>query len=156
MVENEAIIDLRYPQFRSQVRAFVGSGILEEAQAYGVVRILRDAGRRLGYTIEVGWLRMQADEDHVRCVVTPDGRPGVRITYRGFSHEIGAVAGDQLSDHLRRVLRPRTGSAQSVRQRKDGEHASRRLRRRGHRPPFVSDAGVVQSSCPEESTGSLS
>jgi GT2 family glycosyltransferase len=86
--ENERIIDLRYPTFRSQVRAFASAGILEEAQLYGIDAIVRRAGEKFGYSIDVGWRPPSAIvEDMVRCVVGSHGLDeSVLLTYRGFTH----------------------------------------------------------------------
>jgi hypothetical protein len=86
--ENERIIDMRYPMFRSQVRAFASSGLLDEAQLYGIEAVLRRAGERFGYSIDVGWRpRSEAGDDVVRCVVGSEGYDEtVILTYRGFTH----------------------------------------------------------------------
>lgn len=86
VVENEAIIDLRYPQFRSQVRAFLGGRILMRAHHDAITAIIADAGRQFGYTVDVGWLpRPARDEFSVSCFVAPEGRPTVDLSFRGFS-----------------------------------------------------------------------
>lgn len=83
---HEAIIDLRYPQFRDQVAAFMTSGILESAHHDAVERIVVDAGRTFGYSIEVGWLpRQVGDSSVVRCVVAPDSSPSIECSFAGFS-----------------------------------------------------------------------
>jgi len=83
---NEAIIDLRYPQFRDQVDAFMSSGILQGAHRDAIERIVVDGGRQFGYTIEVGWLvRPSGTAGHVRCIVAPDRTAAVRMEFMGFS-----------------------------------------------------------------------
>lgn len=91
--ENEAIIDLRYPLFRSQVDAFASSGILQKAQEHALERLVREAGVTFGYSIEVGWLkRVTNDNSKVRCLVAPDGLDGkVIMDFIGFRHEIPAA-----------------------------------------------------------------
>jgi len=86
--ENERIIDLRYPLFRSQVRAFASSGLLEEAQLYGIDAIVRRAGEQFGYSIDVGWRPPSTSDDElVRCVLGAEGLDEtVMIKYRGFTH----------------------------------------------------------------------
>lgn len=82
---HEEIIDLRYPQFRDQVAAFMSSGILESAHRDAVARIVVDAGRAFGYSIEVGWLPRHVGESSVvRCVVAPDASASIEIAFAGF------------------------------------------------------------------------
>lgn len=88
--QNEAIIDLRFPLFRGQVDAFRSSGVLREAQVYGIAEIMRHAATIHGYSVDVGWLPpSDAAAELVRCTVAPDGLEGdVRIEFRGFRHTI--------------------------------------------------------------------
>lgn len=87
--ENEAIIDLRYPQFRSQVRGFMGSGILQKAQTDAITKIIRDGGNQFGYTLDVGWLPVPPrDESLVQCLVAPDGEPRMELRFLGFTLQL--------------------------------------------------------------------
>lgn len=52
--ENEEIIDLRYPFFRSQVSAFINSDLLSDLHDDAKAKILKDAARQWGYLIEFG------------------------------------------------------------------------------------------------------
>jgi GT2 family glycosyltransferase len=92
--ENEAVIDLRYPLFRSQVGAFVASGVLEEAHQGAIRAIVRAGGRQFGYDVEVGWLASAARSARVQCLVAPDARPIVRASFLGFSWTLGDVGLD--------------------------------------------------------------
>lgn len=85
--ENEAIIDMRYPLFRSQVGAFTSAGILQDAQKHALAAMARRAGEQEGYVIDVAWLPSSAtEESKVTCTVAPDGLDeDVRVDYRGFS-----------------------------------------------------------------------
>jgi GT2 family glycosyltransferase len=86
---NEAVIDFRYPLFRSSVDAFVSSGILQKAHADAAQRIISDAGRQFGYSIEVSWLPLVTHDDEiVRVLVKPAEVPGARARFRGFACEI--------------------------------------------------------------------
>jgi len=87
---NEAVIDLRYPLFRSQVDAFLHSGLLEKARGDALERIIADAGRQFGYSIEVGWVpRATGGDEIVRCHVVPDTtQPVIALAFKGFHHEI--------------------------------------------------------------------
>jgi GT2 family glycosyltransferase len=103
--ENEAIIDLRYPLFRWQLRAFWASGLLGQAQHAAIGRIVSDAGRQFGYSIEVGWLpRVSADDSSVRVQVSPDGQPVVRASFLGFSHDLPVDEGTELLSAVRRFF----------------------------------------------------
>lgn len=88
--DNERIIDLRYPRFRSDVDGFLSSGILERIRSSATSRILADAARDFGYTVHLGWVdRVGSDTDMVRCIVDAgaDG-PMVEARYRGFRGRI--------------------------------------------------------------------
>jgi GT2 family glycosyltransferase len=83
---NEAIIDLRYPLFRSQVGAFLSSDILPTLIKDGTTRILRDACRLWGYRLELTSLPSQPERDSApRIAVNPRaGGPRIEATFRGF------------------------------------------------------------------------
>ncbi|HJR74932.1 MAG TPA: glycosyltransferase family 2 protein [Luteimonas sp.] len=87
---NEAIIDMRYPQFRDQVNAFVNSGILQKAHEDAVSHIIKSAASQYGYTIEVGWIpRQTRDELYARVLASPDGfSPTVEAVFRGFRMQV--------------------------------------------------------------------
>lgn len=106
--ENERIIDLRYPTFRSQVRAFASSGILDEAQLYAIDAIIRRAGHESGYVLDVGWLPpTEAQDDVVHCTVAANGlEETVELRYRGFvrTMEIDAFGiGEALEEYFGRA-----------------------------------------------------
>ncbi len=99
---NEAIIDLRYPQFRDQVDNFMSSGILEGARRDAVERIITDGGRQFGYTVEVGWLvRTSGVPGRVRCIIAPDRTAAVRMEFLGFSLERELAEGEDAAGMLR-------------------------------------------------------
>lgn len=84
---NEAIIDLRYPLFRSQVAAFSSSGLMDRAIEGGIGRIVHDAGQQFGYQVEVGWMPMRPMEAAVVALVAPDGLGDrIALLFRGFRH----------------------------------------------------------------------
>ncbi|WP_369930783.1 glycosyltransferase family 2 protein [Xanthomonas sp. NCPPB 2632] len=93
---NEAIIDLRYPQFRSQVESFIHSGILARAHADALGHIVRSAAQRFGYSLEVGWVaRDVKDENDVRVCLSPDGySSSAQVAFRGFRLDIPFDATD--------------------------------------------------------------
>ena len=102
---NEAIIDMRYPQFRDQVNAFIHSGILKKAHQDAVSHIIRGAATQFGYSIEVGWVpRQTKDELHVRALVSPDGaRSATKAVFRGFSMDLD-VPGKNVGKGLREMF----------------------------------------------------
>lgn len=99
---NEAIIDLRYPQFRSQVAAFVSSDLLPNARRFGALGIMRNAARRDGYDLQVGWLPVgPACESRVTVLIDPDGAGSIlSMRYKGFTLDIEITA-EPLRDQLR-------------------------------------------------------
>ncbi|NMM25007.1 MAG: glycosyltransferase family 2 protein [Phycicoccus sp.] len=102
---NEAIIDLRYPQFRDQVAAFASSGILGKAHIDATRRIITDGGRQFGYSVEVGWLpRKSMGSSVVRCVVAPDQSRSVHAEFLGFSYEVKIGADDDVVQVLRAMF----------------------------------------------------
>jgi len=83
---NEAIIDLRYPDFRDEVQDFEDDGVLERARDRAVRALVRDAITRFGYEVEVGWLRHpqhRGDIPHV--LIHPDHMAAhIEVSYLGF------------------------------------------------------------------------
>ncbi|MEE3627374.1 glycosyltransferase [Nitrospirillum sp. BR 11752] len=53
--ENEDIIDLRYPDFRKNVEAFIRSGVMNDLKEKAVDIILEQAASKFGYEIVCGW-----------------------------------------------------------------------------------------------------
>jgi GT2 family glycosyltransferase len=99
---NEAVIDMRYPQFRSQVAAFGSSGLLEKMHRDGIRKIVKEAGRQFGYRVDIGWVaRGAADPRQVSCQVIPDSRPEVLITLLGFEYRFQLVEGDDVEAILK-------------------------------------------------------
>lgn len=93
---NEAIIDLRYPQFRDQVDAFVHSGVLSVAHDDAIRQLVIDAGRQFGYGIDVGWVaRDRSKDERVFLHFSPEALEGdVVATFKGFKLPITFEAGD--------------------------------------------------------------
>jgi len=103
---NEAIIDLRYPQFRSQVGAFSSSGLLEKMQSDVIKKLLSEGGRQFGYRVDVGWVaRVAVDPRQVTVQVIPDSRAEVRIGLLGFEHRFELTEGDDVAALLRTFFR---------------------------------------------------
>jgi len=105
--ENEAVIDLRYPQFRHQCSAFIGSGMLQRAHRDAADFILNAAAAQFGYTIEVGWLpRATDDETYVRAHVLPNltSETTITLAFQGFRRTMVSKNMD-----VGKVLRKRFG-----------------------------------------------
>lgn len=98
--ENEAIIDLRYPLFRTQVDAFAAGGVLTKAYADATEAIIRNTGRQFGYSVHIGWLPPAAARrgDVVHVQVAPDGGPEVNMRALGFETTLELDAQDLASE----------------------------------------------------------
>ncbi|MEO5834484.1 MAG: glycosyltransferase [Nakamurella sp.] len=95
---NEAIIDLRYPQFRNQVSAFYSSGIMQQMHADVIEKIIHEGGRQFGYRVDIGWAaRRAADPRQVTAQVVPEARPEIKLTMLGFEHVIPLRPGDDVA-----------------------------------------------------------
>jgi hypothetical protein len=84
---NEAILDMRFPFFRSQVDAFLSSDLLDTAWRAAARAVVVEAARQWGYILEVSWLHRPHlhEEQLVRVSVQPDGRaPLVTMDFLGF------------------------------------------------------------------------
>lgn len=69
---NEAIIDMRYPDFRLQVECFMRSGKMEGLFQRVAKAVLLDASRRFGYDINIGWLDAPSDSNRVSVNIRAD------------------------------------------------------------------------------------
>ncbi len=99
---NEAIIDLRYPQFRNQVAAFYSSGVMQQMHLDAIKKIVQEGGRQFGYRVDIGWVaRQPADPFQVSAQVIPDARPEIRILMLGFEYRIELHEGDDVAVILR-------------------------------------------------------
>ena len=91
--DNQAIVDLRYPQFRFQVRGFLGSGNLMQLHFDALYRIISTAGKQFGYYFErsTGTVDYSVQSDRVLCTLDPDDPAKLRLTYCGFELAIDAT-----------------------------------------------------------------
>jgi hypothetical protein len=111
VLTNEAIVDHRFPLFRSQVQAFVDGGILAQLHKSATFRILSEAGRQFGYLVEVAWLAGRAPGDGVRVEIAPEVEsPKVKVRFRGFAGDI-TVPGDASVDEIAVAIRAFFGGA---------------------------------------------
>jgi GT2 family glycosyltransferase len=100
---NERIIDLRYPLFRSDVAAFVASGVLDQLHVSSQKVILQQAGKQFGYVVHVGWLPQIPAPDIVRVMVDPGSdQPTISVSFRGFHDEV--APGSDIAAAIRRYF----------------------------------------------------
>jgi hypothetical protein len=83
---HQAIIDDRYPLYRSQLIALSASSIIDGMCERGLRRIILSAARRDGYRVETSRLHWRpGDVDVVRFRIDPDGgAPVITASYEGF------------------------------------------------------------------------
>jgi GT2 family glycosyltransferase len=97
--ENEAIVDLRYPLFRSQVQSFLASGVLEELHTTGSAAILKAAARQYGYSIEVSYLGTSPDQTTPTFSVSPStSTDAIRAIFQGFESALAIEDGDDVAE----------------------------------------------------------
>ena len=73
---NEAIIDLRYPDYRTRLAEWSASGVIEPIVNRGLGRLVGDAARTLGYVVDATWLRRSTGlslDQRVHITINPDG-----------------------------------------------------------------------------------
>lgn len=95
--ENEAVIDMRHPTFRTEVLAFERAGDNDRLKDRAIKGIVSAAAARHGYVIELGWGRRSVDvgPDVVRVRIMNDGpTPSISYAYRGFEHATRIPEGD--------------------------------------------------------------
>jgi hypothetical protein len=85
---NEAIIDMRYPDYRQNLARFHETANLEGLMVRGLRAIVVSAAREWGYSVEASWLHRPNRDNQVQFVVEPDGtRPLLTGRFQGF--EVG-------------------------------------------------------------------
>lgn len=85
--ENEAIIDIRHPNFRAQGGVFEQSRAMPQMIESAIDHLLGEAARSFGYAIVPNWVKEPevATANPLRVVVDVDGPvPVMRIGYAGF------------------------------------------------------------------------
>jgi len=117
---NEAIIDMRYPQFRSQVEHFMASRKMEALFSKATEAIIRDSISRDGYDVHLGWLDSESDRDA--------GMVNLRSYGNGLSAEIESL-GFQMKVDLPHAKEPLA--------------ALKELLGQGPRQVRVTDRGIV-------------
>lgn len=96
---HQAIIDERYPLYRSQLIALAASSIIDGMRERGSRTIVISAARQRGYRLETSRLhRRPGDVDVVRFRVDPDGSaPTITAAYEGFETEFPVGDGGVLT-----------------------------------------------------------
>ncbi|HVL93735.1 MAG TPA: glycosyltransferase family 2 protein [Acidimicrobiales bacterium] len=107
VAEHERIVDLRYPDYRRDVAAFLEADDLAPLRAKALWAVVVGGGQRWGYHVETRGLPGPPSDpalaELARVVVDPD-RPGeVTADYRGFRQPLH-VDGDDLAGFLRSVF----------------------------------------------------
>jgi GT2 family glycosyltransferase len=102
--ENEAVIDLRYPEFRAEVGAFVTSGPLHSLWETATSALVASQITRGGYELDLSVYDRQepVDGNRARVELGPAG-PVVTASARGFSHR-SVLPGADLPAELRAVF----------------------------------------------------
>lgn len=92
--EHEAILDLRYPDFRTDVQRYFDSGDNEGMHAKALETLVVQGARRHGYHVTTSVLDAvdRADRAEVLLSSDADGKPVARARFRGFesSLELGS------------------------------------------------------------------
>ncbi len=95
---HQAIIDQRYPLYRSQLIALAASSIPDGMRERGQHRIIISAARRHGYRLETSRLDQQPqDVDVVRFRIDPEAEaPLITASYEGFQASFAVGEGGVL------------------------------------------------------------
>jgi GT2 family glycosyltransferase len=95
---HDAIINERYPLYRSQVTALFASSIIDGMCERGLGRIVVSAARQRGYRLETSRLHHRpSDLDVVRFRIDPDGpAPLITASYEGFETSFAVGEGGVL------------------------------------------------------------
>ncbi len=95
---HQAIIDDRYPLYRSQLIALSASSIIDGMCERGLRRIILSAARRDGYRLETSRLHWRpGDVDVVRFRIDPEGAaPVITAAYEGFETSFAVGEGGVL------------------------------------------------------------
>ncbi|MDX6254820.1 MAG: hypothetical protein QOJ11_1154 [Frankiales bacterium] len=91
--EHEAILDLRYPDFRTDVQKFFDSGANDDMHFKALETIVVQGAQRYGYALTTTALEQPAQDQAVVCLSTaPDGSTVGVGGFRGFSSPLEAGA----------------------------------------------------------------
>ncbi|TGD99476.1 glycosyltransferase family 2 protein [Methylobacterium nonmethylotrophicum] len=109
--ENEAVIDVRHPDFRKQVLKFEEIGTHFKLKEQAIIRLVGEAAKVYGYMIQTGWSTdvPDVDDDMVRVRILDNDKPSVVYSYRGFEHSAYVTGTDVTAQIVSRFdgLKPR-------------------------------------------------
>lgn len=103
--ENEAVIDMRHPEFRDQCQRFEATGVLPKLKIEAVEHLIAQGVKAEGYVIVPGWDPRPDDASSgpVRVEVTVEGQqPGITIFYKGFEQSFPLQGISELADIITR------------------------------------------------------
>jgi GT2 family glycosyltransferase len=107
--ENEAVIDTRYPEFRTQVHRFEMTGTMQTLKDQAIDALLKQAAHEHGLVVEPSWLQSPPagrPSDAVRAVIMPNiADPFIRLEHRGFERLI-PLSGTDVLGQIASVLGP--------------------------------------------------
>jgi hypothetical protein len=103
--ENEVIIDKRYPNFRSAVRDFQSTGLVEELQKKAICNIINAAAGKFGYAIIPEWTQshLKLDPSLMRVELRlSEAVSNLCLTYAGFEERQFPIGKDFVNEILAR------------------------------------------------------
>lgn len=104
---NEAIIDMRYPDYRDCLASWAETTTLGSTREQALRRIVACAAREWGYSVEASWLHRPNTTSPVQFVVEPDGpEPLLTGRFQGFKVGLPIVGDDVLATVERLVGTP--------------------------------------------------
>jgi GT2 family glycosyltransferase len=107
--ENEDIIDMRYPEFRTQVRTFELETELWDVRDRAIHVLIENAAAEHGYTIEMGWTGDHGDTHSAEGVevkvLTDTDQPIVTVSYKGFTQRFDLGTMDVVETFTERFKR---------------------------------------------------
>jgi GT2 family glycosyltransferase len=123
--EHDAIIDLRYPDYRRSLQEYADRGTLQQLQDEGAQAMVLAGAREHGYVVEASVIDYSGDRNTsaAHFVVTPDGRPGsLHGSHAGFeaSYVLGGWGVLELLEELvgrpaqRVIIRDRGARAEAL------------------------------------------
>lgn len=121
---NEAIVDLRYPNFRRDLAPWLASGMIESVHAEALRAIGRAAAAELGYQIDVAHIGSMLESDSPTVVVAPATGGDAVLRYRGFEVPV-PVAGDAAPDVAQSIIDFCGGAPSGVNLLDRGPHSQR-------------------------------
>jgi hypothetical protein len=102
---NERIVDMRYPDFRSQVSAYQSSEAPEAMRLAALRRITLDGARQHGYEVTVGHIRGGESRSNIARVSIEKIGDGLHAfaLFRGFTGELDPGVDDPISSVIGQV-----------------------------------------------------